>query len=134
VLVDNSFVSFPTDDDLVNYIVARPDQRYSPPLHTEEILLSRFDALKNRFPGSPISTVLIYSWLMPCSGCTKLLIQKFKNCPCKVIVAYNSDWTKAISDEDNQENRNLLRGAGIDVYQIRYKSILPSIHACTTRV
>lgn len=128
MLVDNSFVSFPTDDDLVNYIVARPDQRYSPPLHAEETLLDRFDTLKDRFPGSQISTVLVYSWLMPCSGCTKLLIQKFKNCPYKVIVAYNNDWTKAISDKENEENRNLLRRTGIDVYQIRYRSILPSIH------
>lgn len=129
MLVDNHFVSFPKDDDdLVNYIVARPDhQRYSPPRHAEETLLDRFDALKDRFPGLSISTVLVYSWLMPCSGCTKLLVKKFENCSYKVIVVYNNDWTKAISDEENEENRNLLRGAGIDVYQIRYQYILPSV-------
>ena len=128
-LVDNSFVSFPTDDDLVNYIVARPDQRCSPPRHAEETLLDRFDALKDRYPGSPISTVLLYSWLMPCSGCTELLIQKFKNCPYKVIVVYNNDWTKAIPDEKNEENRNMLRGAGIDVYQVRYQYTLPPVQS-----
>lgn len=132
-LVDKSFVSFPSNDDhLVNYIVARPDQSYSPPLHVvhaEKILLNRFDVLKEKFPGSSISTVLLYSWLMPCSGCTQLIIQKFKNAPYKVVVAYNNDWTKAITEDENEKNRSKLREAGIDVYQVRYHSILPSVQS-----
>ena len=130
--MDNSFVSFPSNDDhLVNYIVARPDQSYSPPLHVhaEKILLNRFDVLKEKFPGSSISMVLLYSWLMPCSGCTQQLIQKFKNCPYKVVVVYNNDWTKVIPEGENEKNRNMLCRAGIDVYQVRYQSTLPSIQS-----
>lgn len=137
--MDNSVISFPKNDQhLVNYIVARvdrPDQDQSllnpvPSTHAEKTLLNRFNTLKDGFPESEnISTVLFYSWLMPCSGCTKYLIQKFKESNYDIVVVYNNDWTKAISDEVNEENRSLLRGAGINVYQVRYQAILPPIQS-----
>ena len=126
--VNKAVVSFPDCDvHLVNYIVARPEQTSFPSLHAEKVLLNRFNVLKDRYPKSlPVSTVLFYSWLMPCSGCTKTLIQKFSKSGYNVVVVYNSDW-KAVEEDSNEENRNSLRRVGIEVYQIRYNRMLPLV-------
>lgn len=131
-------VHFPDNDHLINYIVARPhviqveDRSVATPvhIHAEKTLLSHFDTLKDEYPKSrSISTVLFYSRLMPCSGCTNLLIQKFKKCPYKVVVVYNNDWKKALEEDKNKENRNKLREVGIDVYRVHYQRILPPMQS-----
>ena len=135
-LVNNSVVSFPDSDYLVNYIVAHPDEYKnsylgtSVHIHAEKTLLNRFDTLNDEFSKSEmVSTVLFYSWLMPCSGCTQLLIKKFENSAYDVAVVYNNDWTKVVKEEENEKNRKLLRGAGIEVYQVRYQFTLPSVQS-----
>ena len=132
-LVNKSMVSFPDNDHLENYIVARPDEIKglvnTVHVHAEKTLLNRFDSLKDEFSksGTMVSTVIFYSWLMPCSGCTQLLVNKFKKRDYDVVVVYNNDWTKAITEEENKHNRKLLRETGIDVYQVRYQSNLRPI-------
>ena len=71
-LVNSDKPSHPDSSNLVNYIVARPDHKGS---HAEEVLLDRFNELWLKFRRRP-SLILIFSWLMPCGGCTEAIITR----------------------------------------------------------
>ena len=123
-LVNHSVPSFPDhNNDFVNYIVAHPDHTQHPTVHAEMILLQRFQTLRNKYP-----TMILYSWMMPCSGCTNALIQSLENYTCgsDVVIVYTIDW-KGESAHNNQKNRKNLRQAGIQVYQVRYHLTLPPV-------
>lgn len=118
-------ISFPNHDQhLVNYVATRPDHgRNYQTVHAERILLDRFEALKEKC--SKFSTILVYSWLMPCSECTEALIRKLHSVQVSKVIVYNTD--QDFRGEENKNNRYRLHQAGIDVYQIRYFPDLPPI-------
>ena len=127
-LVNPSVPSFPDrDTHLGNYIVARPDHNVtqSRHVHAEKILLDRLlrlEALKDEYDP----TIVLYSWMMPCTGCTNALIQSLRNHRSNVIIVYTIDW-KGVDLDTNQQNRQRLCRAGIQVYQVDYNLRLPSV-------
>ena len=111
------------DEHLDNYVVARPDHRQYSSVHAERFLIDRFEALRQKC--QEFSTIIVYSWLMPCSECTEALIDKFDIYVGghSVIVVYNTD--QVGKDVENQNSRNRLEQAGIKVYKVRYYPTLP---------
>ena len=107
----------PCMPDNDNYLVARPHNGK----HAEIIMLEKVDALWSAYVGKhgeqPVG-VFLYSWLMPCTNCTNMILDKLAERRAEVTVAYtgkNFEETK-----DTQENnRNLLKQRHITVY--RYK-------------
>ena len=71
-LVNSDEPSHPDNSNFVNYMVARPDHMGN---HAEEVLLDRFNKLWFKFRQQP-SVILIFSWLMPCEGCTESIINR----------------------------------------------------------
>lgn len=74
-LVNSGQSSYPDNSNLVNYIVACPDNMGN---HAELILLDRFNELWQNFVRSARqpSLILFFSWLMPCEGCTDAFITR----------------------------------------------------------
>ena len=119
-------ICFPDrDEHLVNYVVARPDHSQHPAVHAEKILLDRLTDLEGKC--ALFSTILVYSWLMPCSKCTTALIKELcTHVQVSKVIVYNTELN--YGEEDNVNNRKRLRQAGIDVYKIPYKDTLPPIN------
>lgn len=122
-LVENSVTTFPEDDEhLVNYVVARPDNKH-PSIHAEKFLLCRFEALQTAC--QTFSTIVVYSWLMPCQECTNTLIETLSKYVQKyeVVIVYNTD--QKGKDDENRESRSRLHQADIQVFQVKYNHTLP---------
>ena len=120
-LVNPSKRSHPDTSDLGNYMVARPDEWGN---HAEVILLQRFNNLLQSFGEEP-SIILIFSWLMPCVECTKAIIAfKTWNIRHQIIVVFRSNYL-LYSEKVNEDNRERLVKADIEVYHITYSYDLP---------
>ena len=103
-LVDKSYLYMPRDSEsqIGNYIVARPSHNE---WHSEDVIFSAlissslfsrlWDAYK-KYNGHSPKCILLYSWNLPCSRCTKLIIRSLNDRPyseTSVIVAYNAHWS-----------------------------------------
>ena len=111
---------YPAGRNFTNFIVARPNG----PAHAEEIIFDYGDLnnlCEERCIQQPIRTLLLYSWLMPCSKCTERIIEEngSLNGGRRMVVVYTKDW---IEEEYNQRirNRNSLRNNGIRVMRVDY--------------
>ncbi len=113
---DSDCPTFPPDQDLGNYITARPDQ----PDHAETLLLDRFRALWAR-NWQACRTILLYTWLLPCNNCTKEIIRILGPCTsiCQVIVVYTSTM-RYMPVAQQRENIRKLKAAGIAVKKEGY--------------
>ena len=78
--------------------------------------------------GRPQSIVL-YSWLMPCSTCTNVIVNAFRKTTNadSVIVAYTADY-KAETPYNNKRNRQNLTKANITVIRVKYNHPLPPVY------
>ena len=138
-LTNNEKVTWPPDEQIVNYIVARVDRETCPgtSIHSEESLINRavklFESYQNTFDSQP-SLLILFSWLMPCKHCTSQFIHKvyenpasvatFK--PAKIIVVYVCDYKKE-SSHVAEESRRKLREKGAIVVNVPYDKELPPI-------
>ena len=105
-LTDNKRLSMPSSkEDYHNYIVARPlnDNR-----HSEAVILDELDKVWNGFmshnDNNPPKCFILYSWNVPCSKCTDLIIRSFNRPLYKsvsVIIATTAYW-----DGETHETRN----------------------------
>ena len=122
-LVNPSKRSHPDTSDLGNYMVACPVEGGK---HAEVILLERFNALWRSFGEEP-SCILIFSWLMPCVKCTEAIVAfKRWNVNRRVIVVFRSNYYYPPNIQDlNEENREELVNANIEVYHVTYADNLP---------
>ena len=124
-LVNNNFPYFPCGD-LGNYLVARPDEGR----HCEKIIFHQIHLLQNAYrrvhPGGP-RCIILYSWLLPCSGCTREILDYYSNISAprpKMVVAYTVWWCE-VADAENQRNIEQMQQAGIIVKKIKYPHRLP---------
>ena len=118
---------WPDPEKFHNYMVSR----HKNPKHAEEIILDRFPRLWRKYleikRGKKPSYVILYSWLMLCSKCTRKLISMMKDDykPTKFVVVYTVSAWKGESEQTAEMSRNKLLSAGIRVYRVDYEEYLP---------
>ena len=118
---------WPEIDKFYNYMVSRHNDSN----HAEEIILDQFLEMWDRFLRlkrmKKPSFVILYSWLMLCSRCTKKLIDlmedRFK--PTQFVVVYTVRVWLREKEHVAEESREKLLSVGINVYHIPYEEYLP---------
>ena len=125
-----AYSSMPQCEDYCNYIVARPD--HSLDCHAEEVIFgqpskftwlwSAYNYIMRSFFSSP-DYILIFSWILPCSKCTDLIIAALRERPAykeaTVFLAYVITWKKE-SFSDHERNIKKLTQNGVVVEQVVY--------------
>ena len=126
-LLDNNYASMPQNaTQYGNYVVARPSSCNS--CHSEEEIFgssinSHFSQLWSAYMrrnGSPPKCVLLYSWNLPCSRCTDVIIRSLNDdtysCT-SVIVAHTMNWQRESEDEHRRNTEKLIK-ENITVMQV----------------
>ena len=115
-----------------NYIVAHPNNSW----HSEEEIFGKYFSINSHFcelwtaymrrNGSPPKCVLLYTWNLPCSRCTDVIIRSLNDnmyrCT-SVIVAHTIYW-RSESEEEHRENKEKLKKENIAVVQVPYPEYL----------
>ena len=127
-LVDNYYASMPHNTTHYgNYIVARP---ISNSWHSEEEIFKKYYSINFPFSqlwnayvkhnGSPPKCVLLYTWNLPCSRCTDVIIRSLNDdtysCT-SVIVAHTMNWQRE-SEDRHRRNKEKLVKENITVVQV----------------
>ena len=118
-LTDSSHCTFPPRAQISNYVVARPDDGH----HAERLLLDNLNTVLTLYDPPPL--VLLYTWTMPCTGCTTAIVRALGNMK-NVVLVYTAN-KKEINVDENARNRNKLVESGIQVLQAQYDEGLPPI-------
>ena len=129
-IVNNSFSLMPQDPaNYGNYITARPSNKY----HSEVKLFEQCSDLTDtpfyhlwrsyvKQNGDYPECVLIYSWNLPCSHCTDVIIKSLAKEPysrVNVVVAHTAVWGKEKAAE-HETNKRKFKSKNITVKQIPY--------------
>ena len=135
-ILDNNFSIMPQSRaDYGNYIVARP---ISNSYHSEEAIFeqysvndSPFSHLWNKYVernhGAYPKCILIYSWNLPCSRCTDVIIRSLGEEPynrVSVIVAHTQVWQLETA-LDRSKSTNKLFYNSIKVQKVVYPTRIP---------
>ena len=126
-LLDNDYGSMPQKaTQYGNYIVARP---ISSSCHSEEEIFGKYSlnipfsqlwSAYVKHNGSPPKCVLLYSWYLPCSRCTDVIIRSLNedtySCT-SVIVAHTTYWQRE-SEDGHRKNTEKLKKENITVVQV----------------
>ena len=116
-----------------NYIVACPNSSW----HSEEEIFGKYSSHDSPFSqlwtayvrrnGSPPKCVLLYSWNLPCSRCTDVIIRSLNNnmyrCT-SAIVAYSTYWQKELGGQYAQ-NKEKLKKENIVVKEVPHPEFIP---------
>ena len=116
-----------------NYIVARPSNSW----HSEEEIFGKYSSINSPFSQlwtaymkrnhSHPKCVLLYTWNLPCSRCTDVIIRSLNNnmyrCT-SVIVAYSTYWQKELGGQ-YIENEEKLKKENIVVKEVPYPIFIP---------
>lgn len=115
--------TFPQDDNLCNYVTARPEQRR----HAEELLLDELSTLISNY-SLPCKSIVLYTWFLPCINCKDKIINTLSpyiRSEHQVILAYTIKM-KDITDEESTLIVKDLEKAGITVKKVEYPQRLQS--------
>ena len=101
-----------------NYVVARPIDNCN---HSEEEIFGKYSNSGSPFTqlwnayinnnGAIPSCVLLYSWNLPCSRCTDVIIRAFEESPynqTKVIVVHTTFWRSETNDKKNTKKLTIM--------------------------
>ena len=127
-ILNKNFPSMPLAN-YGNYIVARPS---SSSCHSEEEIFGQYSVIDSPFSrlwsayvgrnGTYPKCILIYSWNLPCSRCTDVIIRSLGEQPyncTNVIVAHTICW-RSETDLDYKNSREKLMNKNITVEQVDY--------------
>ena len=116
-----------------NYIVARPNGSW----HSEEEIFGKRSSIDSPFSQlwtayvkrnhSRPKCILLYSWNLPCSQCTDVIITSLNDDTYRctsAIVAYSTYWQKELG-EQYTENEEKLKNENITVEEVRYPIFIP---------
>ena len=117
-LTDSSQSTYPPRAQISNYVVARPEDGN----HAERLLLDNLNTVLPMYDPPP--RVILYTWTMPCTGCTMAIVRALGNKK-NVALVYTMD-KKEINDGENERNRNKLVKSGIQVIHAKYEPGLPA--------
>lgn len=112
--------TFPADDNLCNYITARPRGNTDDTVST---ILGKLDSLMEKFSSEKCQTIVLYTWLLPCDRHTRnCMLQKLRHFSKskQVIVVYtekrpSNEVGEKIGITDEEENKIVqeIEAAGI---------------------
>ena len=119
-----------------NYVVARPNGNN---YHSEEEIFGQYSVTDSPFShlwsayvkhhaGAYPECVLIYSWNLPCSRCTDIIIRSLREEPynrASVIVAHTIFWNRSETESQHKMNTEKLKCENITVEQVPYPFHLP---------
>ena len=110
-----------------NYIVARPIRRKN--YHAEIEIFGNPSTCNSNFKklwdayqlkrGKRPDYILIFSWILPCSNCTEVIIESLKNSPyneARTFVGHVIDWRK----EPDYEYVKKFKKNGIIIQKVNY--------------
>ena len=134
-ILDKTFSIMPQDlTKYRNYVIARPDGN---DCHSEEEIFGQYSVTGSPFShlwrsyvehaGAYPKCVLIYSWNLPCSRCTDVIIRSLREEPynrASVIVAHTIFW-RSETESQHEMNTEKLKCENITVKQIPYPIQLP---------
>ena len=134
-ILDKSSLFMPNDLSVYgNYIVAIPVGNNR---HSEEVLFGQNSCIKSPFSHlwrayvkrnhARPKCILIYSWNLPCSCCTDVIIRSLGEEPynsTSVIVAHTIFW-RSEDDFVHKRNKEKLMSKNIVVEQVKYPTVLP---------
>ena len=116
-----------------NYIVARPNGSW----HSEEEIFGKYSSIDSLFSQlwtayvkryhSRPKCILLYSWNLPCSRCTDVIIRSLNDDTYRrtsAIVAYSTYWQKELG-EQYTENEEKLKNENITVEEVQYPTFIP---------
>ena len=115
-----------------NYLAARPHNG----VHSEIQILDRLDELYNAYVrnhnGQAPRALLIYSWIVPCIGCTDRIVNTFTRAPFNAIpvkvVAHTTDGTNCADCDVNYTRRELDRaGIGFTKVYVNENDLLANL-------
>lgn len=121
-LVDSKRTMYPKPYRYENYIVARPDQSE----HPEAMIMKEVPALVKAYGSkercyirNPVPKFgLLYSWTMPCSVCTKLIVKSLsKVCSEKVVLAYTRS-NETEKESVVRDSHRILTSSGFMVVRV----------------
>ena len=127
-LLDKHYASMPHNaTQYGNYIAARP---ISSSWHSEEEIFGKYPSINSPFSqlwnaymkhnGSPPKCVLLYTWNLPCSRCTDVIIRSLNDSMYRctsVIVAHTMHWQRE-SEDGHRRNKEKLVKENITVVQV----------------
>lgn len=151
-LCDSNHIFYPSPTEYVNYIVSRPSikpnrivkflylavaRSHHYQTHAEEVIFPEVGTLVERFKmenHSCPNTIILFSWLFPCTVCTDLIIENLSGAGFRqqyptiqnIILAYKSYW-KRVSKDENEKNVVRLRQEGFKLVRVEYAKQLPSV-------
>ncbi len=114
--------TFPSKSDYCNFITARP----SCSTHAEIFLMNQVETLMRAYSTQQYlprcQTILLYTWLFPCDGCKRKIIQILQTYTniYQVILVYTSD----MSEDKVRRSTSELEQTGIDVRKEKYDQLL----------
>ena len=132
--LNNSHPSMPhSASHYGNYIVARPNSSW----HSEEEIFGKCFSINSHFcelwtaymrrNHSPPKCVLLYTWNLPCSQCTDVIIKSLNDSMYRrtsVIVAYSTYWQGELGAQ-YIENKEKLKKENIAVEEVQYPIFIP---------
>ena len=139
LFVNKDHPSMPSDRaSYGNYIVARPRSNN---YHSEEEIFKNYYSFNNDSPfkhlwnayvrrnnGTLPKCILLYSWNLPCCGCTDLIIRSLEEHPyntTSIIVAHTTYWKWSESELVLRQNIEKLKKKNISVHHVMYPANLP---------
>ena len=151
-LYNSNHAFYPPSTEYVNYIVARPSvkpnrlvkflylavarsKHYQ--IHAEEVILPEFETFVERFKANNHSypnTVILFSWLFPCTLCTNMIIEELTGALFRqqyptiqnIVLAYKTYWRR-VSKEENEMNMVRLKKEGFKLVRVEYEKPLPPL-------
>ncbi len=129
--IDTSMSFIPLKEEFNNYIAARPEHgvigrvaeyyNLTSTKHAENIILEQFEDLLQgygRENKKDLASIILYSWIMPCTQCVTKIINTLGNRKQEITVVYT------IHDKESKQvqknNRSRLQQAGFSVEQVLY--------------
>ena len=117
---DREHPTFPLDEDLYNYITARPDGGD----HAEDLIMNKFySLLRNYLKKQSCRSIILYTWLLPCKRCTHRIKQRLGPYAKKhnITVVYTCEGEEGVHPELIEEELSL---SGITLKQETYDEYL----------
>ena len=132
--IDTSRPFVPSKEEFNNYIAARPEHgiiervaeyyNLTSTKHAENIILEQFEDLLQGYGKEnkdDLASIILYSWIMPCTQCTTKIINTLGNRKLKITVVYTIHfWYAKESKLVQKSNRSRLQQAGFSVEQVKY--------------